>query len=301
MGITTILRHLENTKTELCFRTLANLQNQRVSVRELQTQCKKRGWVCVELADRILIAKTGAAHAQSLTEGATGRQQCDPNETRESVATPSGAKETAVAHRDAHTEPAKPDFEDRLALLTQPHVAPLSKFRAQLLKDLPKPSFVPNFDPRDGGTEAGVLLLLETPGRVPRSTQFTSLDNPSATSKNLLPMVMGAGLNRSEVLMWNLVPWDINALTKIQPTTKSHHSFGTAALLRLLELLPRLRVIVFFGAKAQLALKDVRAARADLLLLSAPHPGPRNLNTRPESRLKIAIALASAASALIDG
>lgn len=301
MGINTILRHLESAKTELCFRTLENLRNQGVSVGELRAQCQKRGWICVEHADRILVAKTAAAHARGLNEGAVGRRHYDPNELREPVLAPMGAKQAVVANHDVRNASANADFEERLALLSQPHVAPLSNFRAQLLEDLPKSSFVPNFDPKDGGIEARVLLLLETPGRVPRATQFTSLDNPSMTSKNLLPMVMGAGLKRSEVLMWNLVPWDIGTETKIQSTTSNHHSIGTAALLRLLELLPRLRVIVFFGTKAQVALKDVQVVRTDLLLIRSPHPSPSNLNTRPKSRQEILVALTSAASALSDG
>lgn len=301
MGINTILRHLESAKKELCFRTLENLRNQGVSVGELRAQCQKRGWVCVEHANRILIAKTEAAHARALTEGAVGHRHCDPNELREPVPPSMGAKQTAVASHDVRNASANADFEGRLALLSQPHVAPLSNFRVQLLKDLPKNSFVPNFDPKDGGIEARVLLLLETPGRVPRATQFTSLDNPSMTSMNLLPMVMGAGLKRSEVLMWNLVPWDIGTETKIKSTTSNHHSVGTAALLRLLKLLPQLRVIVFFGTKAQVALKDVQVVRSDLLLLRSPHPSPSNLNTRPESRQEILVALTSAASALSDG
>ena len=301
MGIGTILRHLESAKTELCFRTLENLRNQGVSVGELRAQCQKRGWVCVERADRILIAKTEAAQARALTAGAVGRQHYDPNELREPVLALMGAEQTVVAKHYLRKVSASADFEGRLALLSQPHVALLSNFRAQLLENLPKSSFVPNFDPKDGGIEARVLLLLETPGRVPRVTQFTSLDNPSMTSKNLLPMVIAAGLKRSEVLMWNLVPWDIGTETKIQSTKSNHHSLGTVALLRLLELLPRLRVIVFFGTKAEVALKDVQGVRTDLLLIRSPHPSPSNLNTRPESRQKILVALTRAASALSDG
>lgn len=193
------------------------------------------------------------------------------------------------------------DFQNRLKLVNQPHVQPLSEFRDQLLKTLPSGSFVPNFDPLDGGIAARVLLLLETPGRVPRSTKFTSLDNPSSTSKNLLPMVVSAGLKRSDVLMWNLVHWDIGTKTKVQPTTGDHHSIGTPALLGLLRLLTRLRAIVFFGTKAQAAMEDVSKVHMHLHLLKSPHPSPTNLNTRPESRHKIAAALTVAAEALSDG
>lgn len=193
------------------------------------------------------------------------------------------------------------DFNDRLAHLNEQHVLPLTTFRQQLLQKLPAGSFVPNFDPLDGGVMAKVLLLLETPGRVPRQTKFTSLDNPSDTSKNLRPMVAAVGLARSDVLMWNLVPWDIGLETKVQATNSAHHSVGTPALLQLLELLAQLRAIVFFGTKSQVAIPDVRRARSDLPLIRCPHPSPTNLNTRPDSRAKIVEALSAAARAAVDG
>lgn len=298
MSIGTIMRHLDDAKKELCYRTLDNLHKQGVSVGELRAQCQKRGWYCIERPDRILIAKTEAARA--VASGAAGSEHCDPNELSEPEFVPEGAKQTVVVNRYERSASAR-DFEDRLAYLNQPHIAPLSKFRLQLLKSLPNGSFVPNFDPIDGGIDARVLLLLETPGRVPRATKFTSLDNPSDTSKNLRPMVISAGLERSDVLMWNLIPWDIGTERNVKATNSDHHSIGTPALLRLLELLPRLRVIVFFGSSAQVALGDVGSRRTDLLLLRSPHPSPTNLNTRPESRQRIAAALAAAAKALSDG
>jgi hypothetical protein len=143
-------------------------------------------------------------------------------------------------------------FEDRSHLLDEPHMRSLAAFRRQLLEQLPEGAFVPNFDPHDGGVTAKVLLLLETPGRTPRRTGFTSLDNPSATSRNLLPMVTAAGLKRTDVLMWNLVPWDVGSKTKVQQTSRSHHSVGTPFLLTLIELLLPLRAIIFIQSPASM-------------------------------------------------
>lgn len=193
------------------------------------------------------------------------------------------------------------DFQKRFRLVEQPRVRPLSDFRCQLLASLPSGSFVPNFDPLDGGIAARILLLLETPGRVPRQTRFTSLDNPSSTSKNLLPMVLSAGLKRSDVLMWNLVPWDVGTKTKVRPTTDDDRSKGTQALFRLLGLLPRLRSIVFFGTNAQKAMATVNKEHPDLNLLRSPHPSPTNLNTRPDCRDRIAAALTTAAQSIRHG
>ena len=191
-------------------------------------------------------------------------------------------------------------FEERVLLLSQPHMESLRTFRIELLSRLPANTFVPYFDPLDAGIEARVLLLLETPGRVPRKTRFTSLDNPSATSKNLKSLVTESGLNRSNLLMWNLVPWDIGLDTKVRPTTSGHHSIGTAALVDLLRLLIKLRVIVFIGAKAQISMSVVRSHQKDLTLIRCPHPSPTNINTRPECRSQILEALGTAFRVLND-
>jgi uracil-DNA glycosylase len=95
--------------------------------------------------------------------------------------------------------------------------------------------------------------------------------------------------------MWNLVPWDIGTETKVRPTARAHHTVGVNALLELLPLLRLLKTIVFFGAKAQVAMPAVVEARPDLLLLPCPHPSPTNLNTRPEARRTILEALERAA------
>lgn len=235
-----------------------------------------------------------AASSQSVPQRSAVKRQ-----TTQSQCTPSLL---AAQPRQTTTElMSVPSFHVRLSQLDQPHIRALTAFRERLLETLPLHSFVPNFDPADAGVDAKLLLLLETPGRVPRKTNFTSLDNPSATSKNLKSLVAEAGLPRSELLMWNLVPWDIGLRTKVQATTGCHRSIGTPALRQLLELLPSLRVIVFFGDNAPAAIPDVHESRGDLILLRSPHPSPTVLNTRPEKRGEILAALTRATHALYDG
>lgn len=184
-----------------------------------------------------------------------------------------------------------PSFPERERLLDQPHICALSVFRTRLLSTLSPDAFVPNFDPLDGGVNAEVLFLLETPGRVPRTTRFTSLDNPSGTSKNLRELAQEVGLSRKSVLMWNLVPWDINDASSVKATSVSDRAIGTSALLDLLRLLPSLRVVVFFGQNAGEAAPSVANARSSLHLILSPHPSPQNLNSRPHARGEIRAAL----------
>ena len=50
------------------------------------------------------------------------------------------------------------DVEARLALLSLPRMRPLECWRGTLAPNRP----VPHFDPHDGGTDARLLILLET-------------------------------------------------------------------------------------------------------------------------------------------
>ena len=60
MSIATIMGHLKESETELSYRSLTNLDNQRVSPNELARECHKLGWRCFLVPDRVYIAKTKA-------------------------------------------------------------------------------------------------------------------------------------------------------------------------------------------------------------------------------------------------
>jgi hypothetical protein len=184
----------------------------------------------------------------------------------------------------------------RRRALRQAHVAPLVRFRRTLVAALPNGTFVPQFDPLDAGVNAQILLLLDTPGSAAYCSSFTSLDNPSGTSASLSELLTEAGINRSRVLMWNLVPWDISGTqTAGQPTRAQHRWQGLPHLVRLLSRLPKLRVVVLFG-KAKWAAKHIRTARPDLEPVICCHPSGRALNGRPQRRAGILAALAAANS-----
>lgn len=99
MGISTIMSHLDGAKTELCARSFTNLSHQRVSIDELRAHCRNRGWSCIELSDRVLIAKTESARLQALAQVVGHTQQYDPNEVPEAERVPEGAKQSVVVNR----------------------------------------------------------------------------------------------------------------------------------------------------------------------------------------------------------
>lgn len=153
---------------------------------------------------------------------------------------------------------------------------------------------MPQFDPVDGGVDARLLLLLDTPGSAAYNSSFTSLDNPSGTSKNLSDLLFEAGISRKRVLMWNLVPWDISGNRSAGQLTSAQHWWrGLPHLLRLLARLPRLRAVVLFG-KAKWASKHIGAFRPDLKVLTCCHPSGRAINGRPDRRTTILAALTAA-------
>lgn len=90
-----------------------------------------------------------------------------------------------------------------------PHVRPLRAFARMIAAE--RGAAVPDPDPLDGGVEARLLLLLETPGPSIGRTGFVSRDNPTGTAANLFRFLAEAGIARRDTLIWNAVPWVIHA------------------------------------------------------------------------------------------
>jgi hypothetical protein len=85
--------------------------------------------------------------------------------------------------------------EDRL---DDPHVRPLMDVVRELRAHGRK---VPNVDPNDGGVDARILVLLETPGPQAVVSGFVSRDNPDPSAKNIGKVLDAAQFARSDVLL----------------------------------------------------------------------------------------------------
>ena len=59
----------------------------------------------------------------------------------------------------------------------------------------------PKFDPLDGGDEAEILVLLETPAPGPQADRLVSIDNPTGTARNLKRAMEAAGLDRRRIVL----------------------------------------------------------------------------------------------------
>ena len=197
-------------------------------------------------------------------------------------------------------EPAAPrslaelgELARRRALLGAPHLAtmrPLIDAMREHHGDVPDP------DPLDGGAQARLLLLLETPGPSIRGTGLVSRDNPTGTAANLLRFLAEAGLPRKDTLIWNAVPFVIHAPGALnRAPNRGEIAAGRGWLAPLLAVLPRLRVVVLAGRIAGQSEHVIAAARPDVAILAMPHPSPTYVCTSPDVRARIADAMNDAA------
>ncbi|MBU1701426.1 MAG: uracil-DNA glycosylase [Candidatus Eisenbacteria bacterium] len=184
--------------------------------------------------------------------------------------------------------------EERLAQIHQPHVAKLNAFVETIRRQQNCGRNVPYFDPADGGVNAECLFLLEAPGPKAVESGFVSRNNPDETAKNWLLLNAEAGIDRSRTVSWNIVPWYIGDGPRIRPANRDDIEQGWPWLVRLLEppaLLPRLRIVVLVGRKAQRVAERIRQIRHNLVLMTCPHPSPVFVNRRRENRGMVLEAL----------
>ena len=168
------------------------------------------------------------------------------------------------------------DLTARLALLEEPHVAPLNAFVRRLQKATE--ADVPWFDPLDGGADARLLVLMESPSRRGHENGFVSVDNDTPTGRRMRETFASAGLRREDWAIWNVVPWYLGDDRRARNPTLAERRRGEVWLGGLLPLLPSLRVVLTLGAPAR---EGWRSLGLDLPHVAAPHPSNTNLCARP--------------------
>ncbi|MFF8798480.1 MULTISPECIES: uracil-DNA glycosylase [unclassified Methylobacterium] len=185
----------------------------------------------------------------------------------------------------------------RRAMADAPHIRPLRLLAHRIAAE--RGAAVPDPDPLDGGVEARLLLLLETPGPSIGRTGFVSRDNATGTAANLFRFLREAGIARRDTLIWNAVPWVIHAPGALNRAPRRSEAAAAAPFFApLLALLPRLRVVVPAGRFAQSAAAPLAALRPDLPVVPIPHPSPTYVCTSPSVAERIRAGLSEAAARL---
>lgn len=186
-------------------------------------------------------------------------------------------------------------------LETTASIQPLREWSESLIerRSFTQPDIVvPHFDPAEAGTEAEVLIVLESPGpmtnvdNVRPGSGFISVDNNDDTAANLWKLRHEAGLHHG-VLLWNFVPWYLAAKKK---PSAAEMAQGARELRGLLAALPNLRVIVNSGLYAQKGWTQHMERRmgGDYRVVNTWHPSALSLK-QPGKRAELRSDLERAA------
>ncbi|MCQ8184393.1 uracil-DNA glycosylase family protein [Parvularcula maris] len=148
----------------------------------------------------------------------------------------------------------------------------LSRDEADLLSSLealaPEAS-LPGFDPLGGGLGARLLILLEKPSGLAHENAVVSPDNGERNTVRLL--LERAGVPRTEVLIWNAVPW-WNGTAKV---TAGERRLGADALRKLIVSMPNLRAAALAGRTAETVWQQSRAGAVPVFVSAHPSPNVR--------------------------
>jgi len=200
---------------------------------------------------------------------------------------------------EAYALKSPDERQRRAAMLEQPHIAPLMKYLEHIRAGHPNKE-LPCFDPCDGGVHAKVLFLLEAPGPKAVGSSFISRNNPDPSARNLCGLLQRAGIARGDTLLWNIVPWYVGDGGRIRAVNKDDIQQSSPYLKELLSLLPRLKVIVLVGQKAQSAKNQIRQL-TNLPIVHTHHPSARVLNVWPHKKDEIEEHLAQVAAIVSGG
>lgn len=201
-------------------------------------------------------------------------------------------------------------LQDRLSeVRSEPRVAPLNDWVESARAGLDHGFEIPWFDPASGGVEARLLFLLEAPGQKSVSkaaalakagSGIISGDNNDFTAKHCWQAREAAGLTYRQVVHWNTVPWYVGSANKIASPGVAEIERALPLLHQVIELLPRLEVVVLMGRKAQDGWARYSRRHAhDLLAIATWHPSQRVFNTKPSAEADFNKAIRDAKGALL--
>lgn len=108
--------------------------------------------------------------------------------------------------------------------------------------------WVPWISPVHGGAEAQILTVLRDPGPATKRTQMLSIQNPDATASAQKSALEQAGLTELDIIPWNAHPWWRDNQNKGLSGPEKNR--GAQLLSHLLDLLPRVRVVILSGEDA---------------------------------------------------
>ena len=132
---------------------------------------------------------------------------------------------------------------------------------------------LPDFAPEARHT-APILAILETPGPGAKRSGHCGLDNSDPTAKRIARLVEESGIQRRDIVFWNL--YAAYEAGHTRRTKWAKH------LSDLINLMPNLQVVIAFGDHAWRGLRDVELPQK-IWLIGAPHPSNQSCNRNREA------------------
>jgi len=177
--------------------------------------------------------------------------------------------------------------QERIRLLKKRHILPLTTLVNDIRKERGLRAEVPYFDPLDGGIQARCLFVLEAPGPKAIESGFVSRNNSDETAKNFFRFNKEVGLQRKKTIIWNIVPWYLGSGERIQPAKSADIKAGFPYLVQLIHKLPKPKVIILLGNKAQRTKKELQGHWKGPIV-DCYHPSPSCVN-RDRARIEKSI------------
>lgn len=150
--------------------------------------------------------------------------------------------------------------EAQVAALRDDHVGPINSLVDDLIRE--REEWMPYVAPTYGGVHAEILLVLRDPGPKTREgsgSGMLSAENDDPGAERAASLLDEAGLSQRQVVSWNAYPWYIN-----RKPTSTERDAGVEALARLLELLPKLKVVMLLGGDAKAVWSKLKRAHPTL-------------------------------------
>jgi hypothetical protein len=172
--------------------------------------------------------------------------------------------------------------QDQRAQLMDPHIKPINEL-VDRLRNPDSGLWAPYVAPMHGGINTRVLSVLRDPGPKTQDmggSGFLCVENDDPTAENQAELFDRFGIQASDVLPWNAYPWYIN-----RAPNAAELDAGAVVLLKLLPLVPALRVVLLQGRDAAAGWRRVvkkapkLVADRRLTVLECIHPGRQALWT----------------------
>ncbi len=168
----------------------------------------------------------------------------------------------------------------RRQMLENRRVERLTRYVRQLRSEVKYGCDIPYFDPLDGGVEAKVLFLFESPGEGALASGFASRDNRDPSAAKFSTLNKEVGLERELTASWNTVPWALG-----RPPKEEDLEEAKPLLEPTLECFNHLEVIVLSGTAARSRREEIEGR--DIEVWEMPHPSPPSLRFHPDNEEKI--------------